>query len=108
MALLAVQSIVRAGTAPVFAAAAASNWFPNDGRTFATVRNGSASAITVTINSVGLCDQGFDHDETVSVPAGTDRMIGPFPRDRFNNLDGRVTLLHSAITTVTIGVFSLS
>lgn len=107
MALLAVQDVVRAGVAPTFVAAAASNWFPNTGRTFVYVRNGSGATITVTLDSIRACEQGFDHNEIVSVPAGADRLIGPFPPERWNNTEGRVTILHSAITTVTVGVFNL-
>ena len=108
MGLLTVAEISRAGTAlTLVAATSPSNWFPNTGRTYAHVRNGSASPITVTIDSVRRCDQGFDHDEIVSVPAGGDRLLGPFPPERFNNADGRVTISYSAVTTVTVGAFNL-
>lgn len=108
MALLAVQDITRAGILPAFVAAATpGNWFPNTGRTFVMVRNGSASPITVTLDSVRVCDQGFDHNEIVTIPATSDRMIGPFPPDRFNNMEGRATINYSAVTTVTVGVFNL-
>lgn len=107
MALLTVNNITRAGTAFPLVAAASSNWFDNNGRTYVHVRNGSGAPITVTLDSVRSCDQGFDHNEIVSVPAGADRLIGPLPPERFNNAEGRATVLHSAIATVTVGVFSL-
>ena len=106
--MLTVQNINRAGIAPaLIAAASGGNWFPNSGRTFVQVRNGSAAAITVTLNSIRACDQGFDHDEPISIPAGADRLIGPFPPGRWDNAEQHTTITYSAVTTVTVGVFEL-
>lgn len=108
MAQLTVQDIVLAGLAPTYVAAAAGgNNFINDGRTFLHVKNGGASSINVTIDSVVQCNQGFDHDITVAVPNGGERMIGPFNPDRFNNSIGRVSVTYSAVTTVTVAALHL-
>ncbi|MGV8164646.1 MAG: hypothetical protein ACLKAK_07300 [Alkaliphilus sp.] len=108
MALLSVQEIVRSGIAPTYVAAAVGgNQFVNNGRVFAHVKNGGTGAITVTINSIRPCNQGFDHDETVSVSAAGEKMVGPFELGRFNNPEQLTSLTYSGVTTVTIGVFSL-
>jgi len=106
MAILTVQKVTLAGLEPTFAAATETgDLFPNSGREFIYVKNSSAGALTVTVNSQTACNQGYDHDETVSVPAGKERMIGPFPKSRFDNADGRVQLTYSAgVTSLTIAV----
>ena len=98
----------RSGLSPAFVAAAAGgDRIPFvDQSSYLHVKNGGASAITVTINSQKLCDQGFDHDETVSVPAGGERMIGPFS-DRFRTSDGYVAFNYSAVTSVTVAAIEV-
>ncbi len=66
------------------------------------VKNGSAGAITVTANSQVACNQGFDHDQTVSVPAGSELWIGTFAPDRWNDSSGKVQVTYSAVTSVTV------
>lgn len=108
MALLTVQKITTAGVVTSLAAAAAlGDTFANNGRTFIRVANGSGAPITVTVNSVTACNQGFDHDVAVSVAAGATKEIGPFPIDRFNNNAGVASVAYSAVTDVTVGAISL-
>lgn len=103
MATLAVQKITPAGTGPTYGAAAGGgDQFTNDGRTQFHVKNGSGSSINVTVNSIAACSQGFDHDLVVAVPAGGERMIGPFEPARFNDSNGLVSVTYSAVTTVTV------
>jgi hypothetical protein len=66
------------------------------------VQNGSADEITVTLNSALPCNYGFDHDETVAVPAAGERIIGPFPKERWNDASGRTNVSYSAVATVTV------
>lgn len=107
MALLSTQQIVIGGLNPAFqAAAAGGDTFKQSGRTYLHVKNGDASAHTVTINSVQSCDQGFDHDIAVNVPAGGERLLGPFG-DRFRNVDGEVEATYDAITSVTVAAFQI-
>ena len=101
MGVYSVQSIVLTGLEPSFASAADEDSFVNDGRTFLVVKNGSGSSIDVTVNSVVLCNYGFDHDLTIAVPAGEERWIGSFPVGRFNSSEGKVVVGYSSITTVT-------
>jgi hypothetical protein len=100
MAELTIQNTSLGGIAPTFAAAdAAGDSFENDGRTVIHVKNASAGAITATIDSAALCNHGFDHDISVSVPAGGERMIGPFPRVRFGS---PAQVGYSAVASVSV------
>lgn len=78
--------------------------FANDGRTTLTVRNGSGSSVTITIPSAAACNQGGTHPITVAVPAGEDRLIGPFELGRFGRT---VALTPSAHASVSAAVVSL-
>ena len=106
MAVLAVQTIVRTGAAMAakVAAAAGGDTFANDGKTFLSVANGGGGALTVTVDASKVCDQGFDHNVAVSVPAAaTNYLIGPFPTDVF----GRVAnVSYSGVTSLTIQAVS--
>lgn len=100
MATLAVQVSSAGGLAPTYAAASAGgDDFPNTGREFLHVKNGSAASINATINSAQLCNYGFDHDVVVAVPAGGERIIGPFVPSRFGLSVG---VTYSAVTSVTV------
>lgn len=105
---LTVQAISLAGLTPTFNAAMAvdGNSFKNDGNVIIDVKNGSASPITVTIQTPAKV-QSIDLAEiVVTVPATTgDKVIGPFDPSLFNQADGSVYVDFSSATTVTIAVF---
>lgn len=105
MALIVPQAVPGAGAAPVFTAVSAADVLQNNGNSYYHVKNGGASPDTVTVDSVAPCNYGFDHDYSVSVPAGGERLLGPFPVTRFGGL---VNVTHSFITTVTAALVSLS
>lgn len=109
MADLSVQTITTNGLSPTFSSAdAAGDEFVNDGRTFLHVKNGGASSIDVTIDSKQQCSFGFDHDITVSVPAGGERLIGPFPTSRFNDSQtGKASVSYSDVTSVTVAAIKV-
>jgi hypothetical protein len=109
MAALTVQKIAL-GTSltPTFAAAAAAgDTFVNDGRTFVYAKNGSGAPITITVNSLVNCSQGFDHDVTITVPAGSEECCGSFPPSRFNNSANAVSMTYSAHADLTVAAISL-
>jgi len=106
VAVIAIQTIDLDGEAADYAAAVGPDTFVNDGRTFLHVKNTNAATRDVTIDSTKLCDQGFDHNQVVTIPATTgDVMIGPFPTARFGTT---VTVTYSAVTNLTIAAFKLS
>lgn len=85
------------------AATGAGDSFTNDGNTLLVVNNGSAGAITVTVDAVSACSFGFDHDASVSVAAGATEYIGPFPKNRFGSTVG---VTYSSVTSVTVAAVS--
>jgi len=109
MAVLTIQEITRAGVGPTFAAAAGGgDSFPNDGRTMCEVKNAGGGAITLTVVTQITVDGKAVADDAISVPATTgDRMVGPFPPEIYNDVNGRVNLTYSGVTSVTVGAFRL-
>jgi hypothetical protein len=108
MSTLTNQSIVAAGLEATYAACAGGgDDFVNSGKDFIHIKNGHTSPQTVTINSQAACNQGFDHDIAVEVTNGEERLIGPFPKDRFNNASDKVLLTYSGVTALTIAILRL-
>lgn len=115
MADVAVQTIVEAGLQPVYSAVAASDALVgNDGACFLHVKNGNASPTNVTITAqqtaapvpgMGSLARG---NIVVTVPASTgDRMIGPFPRQAFEDGNGKVQVTYSVTASVTAAFIKL-
>lgn len=108
MAALTTQDIVDAGTAPTFAAAAATSntvEVGNGKNTFYVVKNGDASPITATVTVPGETSYGQDTpDPEITVPA-TDEVWIPL-RKEYDAADGtgRATVVLSATTSVTHAV----
>ena len=55
----------------------------DDDKAFLHVMNGSANVISVTIQTPKTVDGLAIADRVVSLPAGADRFIGPFPRETY-------------------------
>lgn len=106
MAVLTVQDINQSGLNPVLVAAnVGGDSIPNEaGNSMFRVKNGGGASTVVTVNSVAPCSHGFDHDLTITVLAGEDRLIGPFPRSRFNDTNSQVGVTYSVVTSVTVAV----
>ena len=108
MADLAVQAVSLSGLNPSFVAAAAGgDAFLNAGREFLHVKNGGGSEVTVTVDSQVPCNQGYDHNAVVAVPAGQERLIGPFPKARFDYANQKVQVAYSDVTSVTVAAVRL-
>ena len=108
MATLTTQPVNPSGLGPTYVAASAGGDKVAPGPTvFLHAKNASGGAITVTVNSQTLCNQGFDHDLVVSVPAGADRMIGPLTADRYAApADGLVSITYSGVTSLTVAAIA--
>ncbi len=107
---LALQAIIKTGLTPVQTGtlSVSDNYqIRNDGRTFLHVVNGGGSADVVTIVSQSVDDGLAVADRTVSVPAGEERMIGPFLKRVYNDASGLINVTHSFITSVTHGAFRI-
>jgi len=108
MAVLTVQEISRAGVSGALTAAAGGgDSFPNDGRTYLDVNNGSGGAITVTAAVQQTVDGKAVTGNAVSVGAGARTKIGPFPPGIYNDANGRVQLTYSGVTSLTVNPFRL-
>ena len=66
--------------------------FVNDGRTYLDILGGTAGNKLVTVDAPSACNQGTQHDITVTPVAATRYLIGPFPQARFNDGDGKVQI----------------
>ena len=109
MSTLNVQKVVLAGLSPTYGTAAAGgDEFVNSGREFIHVKNGHTGPQTVTVNSQEPCNQGYDHDAPVEIPASEERMIGPFPKDRFDDAGGKVQITYSGVTALTIAAVQVA
>jgi hypothetical protein len=101
MAILLAQPVVRRGMQPLYAAASAG------GDTFSTgssvvlhVRNGGAASTVVTVPTFWYAMPGVKAtDLTVSVPAGQERFVGPFPRRVFSDPVVEVATVTCSVTT---------
>lgn len=114
MATYTVLNIAKTGLTPAYVAVAASDQFPNpsDERTFLHVKNGSGASINVTITAqkttakvpgVGVVTIS---NLVVAVPAGAERVIGPFS-DAYTDANGNVVVGYSATATVTAAAVRL-
>lgn len=104
MATLATQVIGLSGLAPAYAAAAGGGDKCEVGdRNFLHVKNGAASAVTVTLTATASVRGQAVANLTVSVPASGERMIGPIQPDLFQNAsDGLCGIGYSSATSVTV------
>jgi len=103
------QQIGIGGASPTYSpATVAGDEFRPDARTLVHVKNGSGASITVTIPAYGSGPGGNPvANRTVSVPAGGERVIGPFDPSGFSAPDGLAMLLYSAVTSVTVAVLKI-
>lgn len=71
------------------------------------VKNGGASPINVTIKTAMKVDGRLVPDLVVAVPNASDRLIGPFQKEVYNQTGGTVNVDFSAITSVTVAAIQL-
>lgn len=103
-----VQNIVVAGLSPTYDAAHVDgNAFLNDGNTILHVKNGSGAGITLTIQTNSIVGGVTVQDHTISIGAGTERIIGLFNTGVFNQSDGKVYIDTSAQASITLMAFKV-
>lgn len=83
------------------------DYFTNNGNSLLYVANGSGSSIDVTITGQNNCSQGFKHDLTVAVGAGASKFIGVLKQTQYNDVNQRVQISYSDVTTLTVGVIKI-
>jgi len=109
MSLRTAQNMsIAASLTPVFtAAAAAGDSFANTGKIFVYFKNANVGVSRiVTIHSQVLCNQGVEHDVTITVPASSEEMMGFFSMDRFNDASGLVQMTYDSEADLTLAVVS--
>lgn len=108
--VLAPQTVLRTGLTPAYTAAPATganngNTIVNAGKMMLHVKNGGGSPCNVTVDTPGTVDSLAVADRVVAVPAGGERMIGPFPIATYNQTGGFIAVDYDFITSVTVGAF---
>lgn len=105
---LSVQQISRDGLTPTYTSATTDGHsVVNDGRVFIHVKNNGASPITVTVQTPGAVDGLAIADRQVTVSNGSEKMIGPFLPNVYNQSDGSIWINYSATTSVTVAALRL-
>lgn len=107
MAVLIVREPTIDGVNPSYVpAAGGGDEVPiSDDNTVLSVRNASGASITATAASTAGTEPGIaPANKVVTIPAGEERDIRFKPYHRFVNVNGRVAITYSAVTTVTVTV----
>ncbi|WP_017972521.1 hypothetical protein [Actinopolyspora halophila] len=101
----AQQTSATSGLAVTYEAANVDgNSLVNNGRRIALVRNGDSNDHTVTMVTGGTVHGLEITDPTVTVTAGSDAILGPFPGVFTQSDSGEVHLDYDAVTSVEIAV----
>ena len=111
MAQLTVQEVSKnSSLTPSFSAASSEgDTFLNNGKVLVYAKNANVGASrTITINSLVDCNQGFDHDITVTIPQSSEEMVGFFETDRFNNSSGQVSMTYDDESDLTIAAIRIA
>lgn len=110
MATLTKQTVDRDGLNATYdAAASGGDQWANGGQEVLHVKNGDTAGHTVTVASqVAAPVPGTaKSDVAVTVPAGEERFIGPFPKGNFNDANGNAQITYDAVTSVTLAVLEI-
>lgn len=112
MATLTRQNLVEAGlTATYVAASGGGDQVDNsDGRTFLHIKNGSGGSITVTvaeqITGTTVEDPGLGtltkSSIVKAIAASGEAFLGPFKKQAFNDVNSRIQITYSGVTSLTI------
>ena len=108
MATITYQQSKTTGTALNFVAASAGgDQVATSDRGLFLVKNGGASAVTVTVATPGNTKYGAAiPDISVSVAAGATTAVGPLPSDLANS-SGVADITYSAVTSVTVAAVAI-
>lgn len=107
---LAVQQVSRSGLNPTFSAANVDGHsVKNTGAEAVYVKNGGGAPINVTIPTPGTVDGQAIGDRVVAVPNGGERIIGPFPKNVYDQPGtDDVHVDFSAVTSVTVAALRVT
>jgi hypothetical protein len=109
MATLTSTPIARAGVTITGASATSGgDKFGSTGKEFLWVKNADTASHNVIFAVQKTVDGLAVTSRTVTVGAGAEMLIGPFKPSEYNDANGLVNVTYSAVTSVTVAVFSLS
>lgn len=101
--ILTVQESSRKGVQLVLAAANVDgSYVPNDGKVMLIGKNADASSHTVTVAPTAPVPGGTVSGTPVTVAAGAEFALGPWPPEYYNNALGQILATFDAVTSVTI------
>ena len=102
---LTPQQLSRSGITPSFTAAHVDGHkMANGGTEYLHVKTGDTATV-VTIQTPGTVDGLAVAERTISIGTSSERLIGPFPRQTYNQGSEEVYVDLSAITNVTLAAF---
>jgi hypothetical protein len=108
MAILSSQGPLAAGREVIYApAGAGGDSFSNNGNVHFRVKNGGAAPCVVTANCPNTDNFGVSGDsldQSWTVPAGKEWVLGPFNAARLNDGNGRVQITYDQVASVTVAV----
>lgn len=89
---------------------AAGDIYANSGAQTVLVKNLSSASVTITVTAQNLCNQGFLHTLTFSIPANTTVpiLLGPFAFAFYNDVLGNVNITYSSVVQPPPGAPSLA
>ena len=92
---------------PTYAAAAGGgDQYTNTGKELIHIKNGGGGAVVLTLDIEKTVDGQSVVDPIVTIPAGEERMLGPFT-SVYEDPDKNVSLTYDGVASLTIGVFKL-
>jgi len=104
---LTVTKISRAGVVlGDVAATADGNTFQNTGYEFQYIQT-SGTGTTLTIAVQATLDGQAVANKTVTLASTAEKLVGPFPTDKYNDANGNVVLTYSSVTGVTASVMQM-
>lgn len=104
MATFTVQQITRAGIIPTYnTAAVAGDEFVNDGKIWVHIKNG-AVILNITFETTITVDGLAVADLVVNLAATTEKVIGVFPTNWYNDGANKVQMTYDDESNVTIAV----
>jgi len=108
---LTKTTISRAGVdlaATATAADATGNNWTNTGGEILFLKNGGGSSITLTLafGPGAVVDGQTPTNKTVTVAAGKEFLVGPFPVSIYNDTTNLMNVTYSGVTTVTVALLS--
>src|ERR1051325_1560167 len=105
---LTVQQVNRTGLTPSYAAAnALGHSLNNSGREAIHIKAGG-TAVVVTIQTPGTVDGQAIADRTINVGTNSEKMIGPFPPDVYNQPGSAdVYIDFDQVTSITIAALRI-